>query len=85
MIIVLQQQPHDRFTRQGDDLHMNLTIGVTEALCGFKIPIQHLDGRELLVTNSPGKVVEPGIEAILSFFVSFASIFRLMFYQKNLQ
>lgn len=67
VIIVLQQQPHNRFTRQGDDLHMKLSIGLTEAICGFKIPIQHLDNRELLVTNNPGKVIEPGTKrAILN-------------------
>lgn len=65
VIIVLQQQPHNRFTRQGDDLHMNLSIGLTEAICGFKIPIQHLDNRELLVSNNAGKVVEPGTKRVI--------------------
>ena len=60
VVIVLQQVPHELFTRHGDDLTMNLKIGLTEALCGFKIPIQHLDGRELLITSQPGKVIVPG-------------------------
>lgn len=60
VVIVIQQLPHQRFVRQGDDLHMKLSIGITEALCGFKLPIQHLDIRELLVTSEPGKVFEPG-------------------------
>ena len=58
---MLQQVPHDRFTRNGDDLHMKLNIGITEALCGFKLPIQHLANRELLIVNNPGKIVEPGL------------------------
>jgi DnaJ family protein A protein 2 len=60
VIIVLQQQPHNRFTRNGNDLHMKLTIGLTEALCGFKIPVQHLDKRELLITSKSGEVIVPG-------------------------
>merc|ERR1712147_225998 len=64
VVIVLQQLPHDRFTRHGDDLSMNLQIGLTEALIGFKIPIQHLDNRELLVT-SQGRVVEPGCKKVV--------------------
>lgn len=40
---------------------MKLNIGITEALCGFKLPIQHLANRELLIVNNSGKVVEPGL------------------------
>jgi len=65
VVIVLQQLPHDLFTRHGDDLTMNLKIGLTEALCGFKIPIQHLDNRELLITSQPGKVIEPGCKRVI--------------------
>lgn len=65
VVIVLQQVPHDRFTRNGDDLHMKLNIGITEALCGFKLPIQHLANRELLIVNNPGKIVEPGSKRVI--------------------
>jgi len=65
VVIVLQQISHDRFTRHGDDLTMNLKIGLTEALCGFKIPIQHLDNRELLITSAPGKVIQPGSKRVI--------------------
>lgn len=65
VIVIIQQQQHERFVRQGDDLVMKLSIGLTEALCGFKIPIQHLDNRELLITNNPGKVIEPGSKRVI--------------------
>lgn len=60
VIIVLQQVEHEKFKRQGDDLHYTMNIGLTEALCGFKVPLQQLDKRELLITNNPGKIIEPG-------------------------
>jgi len=65
VVIVLQQLPHNLFKRHGDDLTMNLKIGLTEALCGFKIPIQHLDNRELLITSQSGKVIEPGCRRVI--------------------
>jgi len=60
VIIVLQQQPHDTFKRKGDDLYVTLDISLTEALCGFKIPVKQLNGREKLITNPPGSVITPG-------------------------
>lgn len=60
VVIVIQQLPHEQFVRKGDNLNMKLKIGLTEAICGFKIPIKHLDGREILISNPVGKVIEPG-------------------------
>ena len=60
VIIVLKQLEHEKFTRRGDNLSLKMKISLTEALCGFQIPIKHLDGRELLLTSSPGKVIKPG-------------------------
>ena len=35
MVVILQQQPHQLFKRQGDDLYLTHTITPTEAKCGF--------------------------------------------------
>jgi len=35
VVIVIHQKAHEQFKRQGDDLHLMLTISLTEALCGF--------------------------------------------------
>lgn len=60
VVIVVQQLPHEQYTRKGDNLMMKLNIGLTEALCGFKIPIKQLDGRELIISSPQGKIIEPG-------------------------
>ncbi len=60
MIVVLQQEDHELFTRNHDDLFMTHTINITEALCGFKLVIQHLDGRSLVLNSSPGDILSPG-------------------------
>ena len=35
---------HSVFERRGDDLYMNLTITLRDALVGFSMDIPHLDG-----------------------------------------
>lgn len=59
-IIVLQQEPHALFERSGDDLYMSYTVTLVEALCGFSMIIQMLDGRNILFKNPPTNVIEPG-------------------------
>lgn len=60
VVIILQQKPHEKFQRSGDDLYVNHTISLTEALCGFNFVLHHLDGRDLIITHPPGQVIKPG-------------------------
>jgi DnaJ homolog subfamily A member 2 len=60
LIVVLQQEDHELFTRNHDDLFMTHTINITEALCGFKLVINHLDGRSLVLNSAPGDILSPG-------------------------
>lgn len=61
LIVVLQQSDHETFTRNHDDLFMSHTINITEALCGFKLVIKHLDGRSLVLNHPAGEVISPGM------------------------
>ncbi len=60
LIVVLQQTEHDVFTRNHDDLFMEHTINITEALCGFKMVVKQLDGRSLVLNHPAGEVISPG-------------------------
>ncbi len=60
IVIVLDEQEHDTFKRNGSDLVMNIDITLVEALCGFKRTVKTLDARTLLLTSHPGEVVKPG-------------------------
>lgn len=60
VIIILQQKPHDVFQRHGNDLVINRTVTLTEALCGYKTSIKQLDGRDIIIKTSPGDVIKPG-------------------------
>lgn len=66
VVIILQQKPHERFQRRGDDLHMKHTISLTEALCGFTLVLKHLDGRDIVIRQPVGEVIRPGdVKAVM--------------------
>lgn len=59
IVFVLQQKEHPKFKRKGDDLFVEHALSLTEALCGFRFILTHLDGRQLLIKSNPGEVVKP--------------------------
>uniref|UniRef100_A0A0E0K354 J domain-containing protein n=2 Tax=Oryza punctata TaxID=4537 RepID=A0A0E0K354_ORYPU len=60
IVFVLQLKDHPKFKRKFDDLFIEHTISLTEALCGFQFVLTHLDGRQLLIKSNPGEVIKPG-------------------------
>lgn len=59
IVFVLQLKDHSKFKRKGDDLYVEHTLNLTEALCGFQFPLTHLDGRQLLIKSSAGEIIKP--------------------------
>ncbi|GJN26815.1 hypothetical protein PR202_gb14775 [Eleusine coracana subsp. coracana] len=60
IVFILQVKEHPRFKRKYDDLFIEHTISLTEALCGFQFVLSHLDGRQLLIKSDPGEIIKPG-------------------------
>ena len=60
LIVILQQTEHDVFTRNQDDLFITHVINITEALCGFRIVVKHLDSRTLVLNHPAGEILAPG-------------------------
>mmetsp|Transcript_43827 Transcript_43827/g.103084 ORF Transcript_43827/g.103084 Transcript_43827/m.103084 type:complete len:362 (+) Transcript_43827:21-1106(+) len=58
VIFKVQEQRHNRFRRDGSDLHHDMKISLLEALVGFSKPIPHLDGH--VVTVGESSVMTPG-------------------------
>lgn len=54
VVFKVRVKEHDRFTRRGNHLHMQMEISLGEALLGFEKTVLHLDGREV-------KIKEKGI------------------------
>lgn len=61
LVFVVEEKPHDRFRREGNDLVANLKISLVDALTGSgtKQVLELLDGRKLQVPVPVG-IVKPG-------------------------
>ena len=57
MIFTLKQKQHNKFKRVGDNLFVDLSVTLEEALLGFKKRINHLDNH--LVEISSDGVSQP--------------------------
>jgi DnaJ-class molecular chaperone len=47
IIFIIDEKPHERFKRDGNDLHYTAKVGLAQALTGVVISIQTLDDRNL--------------------------------------
>ncbi|KAI8058618.1 hypothetical protein BDF22DRAFT_615860 [Syncephalis plumigaleata] len=66
VVIVIEEKPHDRFRRRGDDLFYDAKIDLLTALTGGQFAVNHLDNRQLLVSIIPGEVIKPDeVKAVL--------------------
>ena len=59
VVIVVQEQPHKTFQRQGDNLVIKKKISLMQALCGFSFNVKHVDGKDLNIASQEGYVVRP--------------------------
>ncbi|KAF5324619.1 hypothetical protein D9611_004419 [Ephemerocybe angulata] len=61
VVLILEQTPHSRFERKGDNLHVTVEINLLTALVGGKISLKHLDDRILSFTLAPGEITKNDI------------------------
>lgn len=59
IVFVVDEKPHPRFRREGNDLVCTVPLTLVDALCGARFSVQTLDGRTLEL-NTGGAVVKPG-------------------------
>lgn len=65
IIIAIDEKPHPRFQRKGDDLVYECTIDLLTALAGGQFTIPHLDDRVLLVSVLPGEAIKPNLVKVI--------------------
>ena len=58
LVFVIAEQPHERFSREGNNLVYKARLPLADALCGATLSIATLDGRTLSVALTD--VVAPG-------------------------
>lgn len=59
VVFVLEVEEHDEFKRKGADLLIEKHISLKQALTGLRFPVDHLDGRTLIVHTKPGEIITP--------------------------
>jgi len=60
IIFILVEKKHDTFRRNGNDLYMEYSLPLIEALAGTSFTVKHLDDRQLLVKVEKGDIITPG-------------------------
>lgn len=60
LVLQLKDAEEQPFKRDGMDLILDFKVSLVEALCGYERYIQHLDGRVLKITSTPGEIIKPG-------------------------
>lgn len=67
LVFVVEEKPHDRFVREGNNLVTHVSTSLVDALTGDggKKTVEVLDGRKLQVAP-PSGIVKPGSETVVS-------------------
>ncbi|PHT68495.1 DnaJ protein -like protein 2 [Capsicum annuum] len=59
IVSVLKQKEQPNFNRKGNDLFVEHTLSLTEAICSFQFIFTHLDNKQLIVKSQPEEVIKP--------------------------
>ncbi|XXG66177.1 hypothetical protein AAC387_Pa05g3710 [Persea americana] len=59
IVFVVEEEEHAKFKRKGNDLFVEHSLSLIEALWGFQFVSTHLDNRQLLIKSNLGEVVKP--------------------------
>jgi len=65
VVIVIEEKPHERFRREGNDLWYEGEVDLLTALGGGQFTVLHLDDRALIVHLVQGEVVKHGALKII--------------------
>lgn len=65
VVFVVEQLPHDKFERKGDDLYTKIKLDLLTALAGGTFSIKHLDEDYLKVEIIPGEIIAPGTVKVI--------------------
>ena len=60
VLFEIEQKPHPRFQRKGDDLFYHAKIDLVTALAGGRLEIEHLDDRWLTISLKYGHIIQSG-------------------------
>lgn len=61
---ILEEKPHPRFARDGDNLIHKRTVNLEDALCGTRVQVMTLDNRQVTV-DCTNDVITPGFHKVV--------------------
>ncbi|KAG9447798.1 hypothetical protein H6P81_013926 [Aristolochia fimbriata] len=64
LVFIIDEKPHDVFTREGNDLVVTQKISLVEALTGYTVHLTALDGRKLTIPIN-NVVIHPNYEEVV--------------------
>lgn len=59
LIFILQELKHEFFQRDGENLIIQKSVPLVNALTGFSFELTHLDGKKVLVSTPNGMIIQP--------------------------
>jgi len=63
--VVLQLECPPHLTRHGWDVHYKHRVTLKEALCGFTVEFDYIQGKRLKLANTEGNVVTPSMKKVI--------------------
>ncbi|XP_073000655.1 uncharacterized protein [Typha latifolia] len=63
IVFIIDEKPHDVFTREGNDLIITQNISLVEALTGYTVHLTMLDGQNLTIPIN--SIIHPGYEEVV--------------------
>ena len=64
--IFVKVKSHEKFVRHGIDLVYQQHVSLRDALCGFTLEMEHLNGKSFKINNAEGAVLASGSKRIVS-------------------
>ena len=58
LIVITQIEGHELFKRSRNDLILEKSIALIEALSGFEFNLKHLNGQEITIKTGPGDIIQ---------------------------
>ncbi|CCE86445.1 Piso0_004935 [Millerozyma farinosa CBS 7064] len=65
VFFIVEEKPHEKFTRKGNDLYYDAEIDLLTALAGGEFAFKHVSGEYIKVTVVPGEVIAPGTTKVI--------------------
>jgi DnaJ family protein A protein 2 len=65
VIFVVDEKPHDKFQRKGNDLYYEGEVDLLTALAGGELAFKHITGDYIKVTILPGEVIAPDMVKVI--------------------